>query len=208
MGFIVPDAPRGSQWGDLSVLTPCRAELWHRCIPCTLNLDGRWVQQCQAAAAAKIPLALQWGQHPLCAEGIPSSSGTSSPSPLGGKSVSWRQRWWQWQGGEREPRCPRGCEEGELPAGVVGFSSIRGVTRDRAVPSCTLGVFCTPGASEGFCFVLWLLPALALPCTVRVSVWHCQEPPVPLPARVTPHLPSLCQTQCWLLAAKENIAVV
>lgn len=133
---------------------------------------------------------------------------TSSPSPLGGKSVSWHQRWWQWQGGERETRCPWGCEEGELLAGVVGFSSIRGVTRDRAVPSCTLGVFCTPGASEGFCFVFWLLPALALPCTVRVSVWHCQEPPVPLPARVTPHLPSLCQTQCWLLAAKENIAVV
>lgn len=131
---------------------------------------------------------------------------TSSPSPLRGGS--WHQRWWQWQGGEREPRCPRGCEEGELPAGLFGFSSIRGVTRDRAVPSCTLGVFCTPGASEGFCFVFWLLPALALPCTVRVSVWHCQEPPVPLPARVTPHLPSLCQTQCWLLAAKENIAVV
>lgn len=71
--------PHDSQWGDLSVLTPFRAELWHRCVPSTLNLDGRWARA-GTAASAKILLALQWDGHPLCAGGKPSSSGTSSPS--------------------------------------------------------------------------------------------------------------------------------
>lgn len=56
-------------------------------------------------------------------------------------------------GGERDLQCPQGCEEEELPSGVVGFSSVPGGMRDKGVPSCTLGVLCTPGASENFCFV-------------------------------------------------------
>lgn len=55
---------------------------------------------------------------------------------------------------------------------------------------------------RAFALFLWLLPALASPHAVHVSV--CQEPPVPLPARVTPHLLSLCQTQCWLLGEHSH----
>lgn len=128
-----------------------------------LHPKSGWEMQCRAAAAAKIPLTLRWGGHPLCAEGNPCSSGASSPSPPDGKSVSVGPVVVAVAGGgERELWCPQGCEGGELPADVVGFSSVPGGMRDRGAPSCALGVLCTPGAREAFCFVSLVAASLGL----------------------------------------------
>lgn len=114
-------------------------------------------------------------------EGNLSSSGTSSPLPKSEKkkkiSVYRTSGGGSGRGGERD--VPGAVRKGSSLLGVVGFSSIRGGTRDGAVPSCTLGVLCTPGASEGFCFVSLVAASLGLaprcPC-VCLSGASCASP--------------------------------